>query len=269
MSLKTKTDGLAACLRFSNPLQLVFARLLFRKSRFVPHTLGGVQFVADQFGGDECGLRPCLVEGMYDPFLAAAGIFTASSPLEIVDLGANAGGFSLIFAARRLAVRKILAVEMNPLTYSRMRLNLLTNFGPAAIPLNAAVSGQNSSIRVPFSFGGTGEGIKSETFGNGAYFDVPMLTLDRLMDSEFQGSLLDLLKMDIEGSEWDVLGSDECSWLAKCIHLVVEIHTRLGRGLDDFAAGILKFGLRLDPIRNAGADNVFLFRNDFLRNRTD
>jgi len=225
MSLKTKTDGLAACLRFSNPLQLVFARLLFRKSRFVPHTLGGVQFVADQFGGDECGLRPCLVEGMYDPFLAAAGIFTASSPLDIVDLGANAGGFSLIFAARRLAVRKILAVEMNPLTYSRMRLNLLTNFGPAAIPLNAAVSGQNSSIRVPFSFGGTGEGIKSETFGNGAYFDVPMLTLDRLMDSEFQGSLLDLLKMDIEGSEYSVL-QDLLKKGPFPIQIAVEFHHR-------------------------------------------
>jgi len=205
MSLKTKTEGLAACLRFGNPLQLVLARLLFRKSRFVPHSLGGVQFVADQLGGDECGLRPCLVEGMYDPFLAAAGISNADAPLDIADLGANAGGFSLIFAARGLAVRKVLAVEMNPLTHSRLRLNLLTNFGPAAVPLNAAVGGRDGSIQVPFTFGGTGDSVSSSEKKAGSLFDVPMATLDSLLGSEFPGRGIDLLKMDIEGAEWDVL----------------------------------------------------------------
>jgi hypothetical protein len=148
MSLKTKFDGLAACLRFDNALQLVLARLLFRKSRFVSHRLGEIQFVADQFGGDECGLRPCLAEAMYDTFLSALGISQISPPLDIADIGANAGGFSLIFAARKIPVRKVLAVEMNPLTYSRLRLNLLTNYGPVAVPVNAGAASGATPVKV-------------------------------------------------------------------------------------------------------------------------
>lgn len=262
MSLKTKTDGLAACLRFGNPLQLALARLFFRKTRFVPHRLGGAQFVADQSGGDECGLRPCLVEGMYDPFLAAAGISSAGAPLDIADLGANAGGFSLIFAARRLAVRKILAVEMNPLTHSRLRLNLLTNFGPAAVPLNAAVGGRDGAVQVPFTFGGTGDSVSSAETTAGSSFEVPMLTLDSLLGAEFPGRSIDLLKMDIEGAEWDVLGSGQCRFLANCKNLIVEIHPRGGRALESFADAVRGFGLLLDPVRNPAAADVFLFRKE-------
>jgi len=262
MFLKTKTDGFAACLRFGNPLQLVLARLFFRKTRFVPHRLGDAQFVADQSGGDECGLRPCLVEGMYDPFLAAAGIFKAGAPLDIADLGANAGGFSLIFAARQIGVRKILAVEMNPLTHSRLRLNLLTNFGPAAVPLNVAVGGRDGVVQIPFTFGGTGESVPRLGKIAGSLFDVPMLTLDRLLGNEFQGRSIDLLKMDIEGAEWDVLDSGQCGCFANCKNLIIEIHPREGRALDDFSAAVRRFGLRLDPVRNPDADYVFLFRRE-------
>lgn len=262
MSLKTKFDGLAACLRFDNALQLFLARFLFRKSRFVSHRLGEIQFVADQFGGDECGLRPCLAEAMYDTFLSALGISQISPPLDIADIGANAGGFSLIFAARKIPVRKVLAVEMNPLTYSRLRLNLLTNYGPVASPVNAAIGGRDAEIQVPFTFGGTGDSLSITGKTAASMFDVPMVTLDSLLGSEFQGRSIDLLKIDIEGSEWDVLDSGQCGCLANCKNLIIEIHPRGSRALESFAEAVRCYGLVLDPVRNPAAADVFLFRQE-------
>jgi FkbM family methyltransferase len=259
VSLSTKIAGLAACLNFDNPLQLTLARLAFRQSRFVPHRLNGLQFIADQQGGDECGLRPCLVEGMYEPFLQTAGIFHSRSALNVVDLGANAGGFSLIFPSRKIPLQKITAVEMNPLTYSRMRLNLLTNLGPRAVPINAAIGGCSMNLTLPFTFGGTGDSIPRTPCPTDSSFSVPMLTLDELLDTHHAGQKIDLLKMDIEGAEWDILDSEKCTRLADCQHLLIEVHPRAGRQLVDFQKAVQPYGLTPVEIRNASARDVFLF----------
>lgn len=259
MSIQTKVAGFFSCLKFDNPLQLILSRAIFRKSRFVPHRWNGLQFVADQNGGDECGLRPCLIEGMYEPFLQATGILKSRAPLNIADFGANAGGFSLIFAASAVKVKKLVAVEMNPLTHSRMRLNLLTNFGPKAVPINAAVGGCSMTLNVPFSFGGTGDRIHLTPSEGDSGFSVPMRTLDDLLNEEFPSQKIDLLKMDIEGSEWDVLETGHCQRLRDCRHLLIEVHPHSGRGVLEFQSAVKPYGLELVDVRNADAEDVFLF----------
>ena len=168
----------------------------------------------------------------------------------------------MIFAARKIPVRKVLAVEMNPLTYSRLRLNLLTNYGPVASPVNAAIGGRDAEIQVPFTFGGTGDSLSITGKTAASMFDVPMVTLDSLLGSEFQGRSIDLLKIDIEGSEWDVLDSGQCGCLANCKNLIIEIHPRGSRALESFAEAVRCYGLVLDPVRNPAAADVFLFRQE-------
>ena len=264
MSIPTKVAGFLACLKFDNPLQLIVSRLIFRKSRFVAHRWNGLQFIADQEGGDECGLRPCLVEGMYDPFIQATGIFQSHAPLNIADFGANAGGFSLLFAMPTVKIKKLIAVEMNPLTPARMRLNLLTNFGPKAIPINAAVGGCSMSLNVPFTSGGTGDRIHLSRSADDSSFSVPMRTLDDLLNAEFPGQKIDLLKMDIEGCEWDVLETGQCERLRDCHHLLIEVHPHSGRGITDFQKAVKPYGLELREVRNAGAEDVFLFSQNAI-----
>jgi len=257
MSLRNKINGLVACLKFDNGLQLIADRTFFRKSRFVPYRLNGVDLLADQMGGDECGLRPCLVEGMYDPFLEAAGAFRKTKPLNVVDLGANAGGFSLIFATRSIAVKKIVAVEMNPLTYSRMRLNLLTAYGPQACPINAAVGGKSGTVSVPFSFGGTGDTVSSTEEFCG--FRVPALTFDEVLEVNFPGETIDIVKMDIEGSEWEVIDSQARMRLRDCSALIVEIHERSARSVAEFVAAMAEQELHLSDVRNPREKDVYCF----------
>lgn len=257
MSLQTKLGGLSARLRFDNRLQLILNRLLFPNARFASYRLRGVEAVADHMGADHCGLWPCLVEGMYDPFLEDLRRGASAKPLTVVDIGANAGGFSLIFATRGMPVRKIAAVEMNPLTYSRMRLNLLTTYGPVAEPVNAAIGTARGTASVPFSFGSTGDVFVERSATTG--FTVPVQTFDQFLDDHFQGETVDVVKMDIEGSEWDVIDSHTCNRLADCSRLIVEIHPRDGRGPPEFAAAMRPFGLSLSPVRNPQASDVFCF----------
>jgi len=214
--------------------------------------------VADQKGGDECGIRPCLVEGMYDPFLEAAGLLRGGRALNVVDLGANAGGFSLIFATRGIPIRKIASVEMNPLTYSRMRLNVLTAYGPKADPVNAAIGKESGNVHVPFSYGGTGDSVDHKHHGDTG-FTVPVATFDEFFDRSFAGETVDVVKMDIEGSEWDVIDSGACRRLKDCSCLIVEIHPRNGRTISDFAKAIGEYNLVLSPVRNASEPDVFCF----------
>lgn len=264
MGIKTKLQGFQACLKFDNRLQLILDRLLFRASRFVPHRLDGIQFIADQMGGDECGLRPCLIDGIYDPFLREAKAFECNSSLNVADVGANAGGFSLIFALHKVAIKKIAAMEMNPLTHSRLRLNLLTNYGPAATCWNAAVSSESGRIDVPFTFGGTGDSFGDFKKHRGPSFSVPMVTLDEFLDGEFPEEKIDILKLDVEGAEWNVIDSGRCRRFRDVRFLIVEIHARNGRGLVEFEAAMRSYGFSLLEMRNPQEPDVFCFRNDTL-----
>jgi FkbM family methyltransferase len=140
-----------------------------------------------------------------------------------------------------------------------MRLNLLTNFGPKAVPINAAVGGCSMSLNVPFTSGGTGDRIHLSRGADDSCFCVPMRTLDDLLNAEFPSQKIDLLKMDIEGCEWDVLETGQCERLRDCHHLLIEVHPHSGRGLTDFQKAVKPYGLELREVRNAGAEDVFLF----------
>jgi FkbM family methyltransferase len=259
MSLQTKFMGLGASLRFDNWPQLLVDRLFFRKSRFVPHRLNGVDLVVDQKGGDECGIRPCLVEGMYDPFLEAAGAFNSARPLNIADLGANAGGFSLIFATRGIPIRKIVAVEMNPLTYSRMRLNVLTAYGPRAKTINAAISAESGALDVPFNFGSTGESVTNSYGVKDGTFRIRAITFDEFYEEEFKGETVDIAKVDIEGAEWSMVDAGTCQHLRSCRFIIVEVHPDKGRDITQFEAALRPFGFKLLEVRNEREPDVFCF----------
>lgn len=259
MSLQTKLSGLASSLRFDNRLQLILDRIFFRGTRFVPHRLNTIDFVVDQKGGDECGIRPCLVEGMYDPFLEAAGAFNSAKPLKVADLGANAGGFSLIFASRGLAIAKIAAVEMNPLTYSRMRLNVLTAYGPRAKTINAAISAESCALDVPFNYGSTGESVTNAYGVKNGTFRIRAITFDEFYEEEFKGETVDIAKVDIEGAEWSMVDAGTCQHLRSCRFIIVEVHPDKGRDITQFEAALRPFGFKLLEVRNEREPDVFCF----------
>ncbi|TNF38008.1 MAG: FkbM family methyltransferase [Deltaproteobacteria bacterium] len=177
--------------------------------------------------------------------------FEACLGQQVVDLGANVGAFSVLAAA---SGAKVLSVEAQdgfaPEFWELMRLN-----------------GCADRVQLVHGLIGAGAGVLSdpERRASASHMGAEPPTL-RLADLLAERGIdrIDLLKVDIEGSEFAVF-ADGAGWLERTRRIVMEVHAahgdpgQLARDLE--AAG---FGVtRLDTAgREVGDDfpgDVFLF----------
>jgi FkbM family methyltransferase len=167
----------------------------------------------------------------------------------IVDAGANIGMFS-VWAARRLPDSRILALEPYPETFAKLQHNLRINqletrvesvqlalaaqSGERAMPV--AAESQTRSL-VPADLATDGERVVK----------VPSITLADLID-RYKLRQIDLLKLDIEGSEWEVLHSTPASVLRSIRRIQFEyheVHVRFGYSTRALFAYLQSAGYRL------------------------
>jgi FkbM family methyltransferase len=199
--------GLEAILVFDNWPMLLLGRLFDRKTGFVAYRKKGLDILVDHRGGDQCGTRMCIATDMYRKYLP---FFNLSRPARILDLGANGGGFSLMLKIAGIALARVVCVEMNPLTFQRLQLNVTTNLGPSAVAINAAVCGmpQDSEILIRPTRGGTGNSMYEDRVDPAtAHVSVHTTTLQALYNQYFKDELVDICKIDIEGVEFELFAS--------------------------------------------------------------
>lgn len=179
----------------------------------------------------------------------------APSDRCIVDAGANVGFFSC-YAARRAPQSEVYAIEPFPATYDRLLDHVKQN-GLAdrihcySLALSASAAGV---------VGMSGAGSASQMFhvlegeARGETVSVPAETLPSFLE-RVPGKRIDLLKMDIEGSEYEVLMDTPCGCLARASRLVIEYH-RPGSGArytrEDLVAHLGEGGFELR--RSTGKD---------------
>jgi FkbM family methyltransferase len=152
-----------------------------------------------------------LVNAQYDLALP-------QPPKVIVDAGANIG-LSAIFFANRYPGATIIAIEPDSSNYKMLTQNIALY--PSIIAVRGALWSENKEI-----------GLVDPGAGHTAYQTqdrsepglqvVPGLTLDRLM-SNFNIRFIDLLKIDIEGSEKEVFESPFL-WISRVGVIAIEIH---------------------------------------------
>jgi FkbM family methyltransferase len=184
-------------------------------------------------------------------------------PLEcVLDLGANVGVFST-FAAR--LSRRVIACEPLPANYEQLRRNVGRR--PNVTTLQVAVSGEPGVLRMfragarklsgtPSAFREASEYLSDE------FDEVPATTLERVM-AEQRVERCDLLKIDIEGSEYDVLHATSDAALARIARIHGEYHdvrpedprTRI----DAFAAWLGTKGYRVEVAPHAVKPNFGMF----------
>jgi FkbM family methyltransferase len=138
-------------------------------------------------------------------------------PEVIFDLGANIG-FATLFFARRHPRARIVAVEADPRTYSRLVRNVRTLSN--VITLNRAISAQDGTATFFSSSQNSISSSLTRTHPDDTTSEVHASTLQTLM-KDVGVDHIDLLKMDIEGAEFDVLAS---SPLDKVSAIEAEIH---------------------------------------------
>ncbi len=167
--------------------------------------------------------KEIFMEGSYTRGLA----LTVPDRPTIIDIGANAGFFTF-FAASRFPGAKIFSYEPVESNYRQLERNQALNSNVQVLCFQKAVYGYSGEIALSFdprdSFTTT-----ASVFG---YSDsqlktvqVPCVTLPEIFDKH-QLKRCNLLKMDCEGSEFEILYNCPVSYLHRIDQMAMETHGR-------------------------------------------
>lgn len=150
--------------------------------------------------------------------------FIAQENSTILDLGANIGIYS-ISQGRRLKGGKIFAFEPNPIVFKRLKKNIAANNLFNIFAFNKAVTANTGSVQFCFSKKRTTQGrIIENNIGDCQNYDVESVTLDDIVESE-NIKEVDILKIDVEGSEINVLKGGMKKALNLTKNIVLEYHS--------------------------------------------
>ncbi len=167
---------------------------------------------------DRVTFREVFMEGLYE--FPGYG-----EPDWIIDVGANVGFVSVFFALRFPAAR-ILAVEPEPRNAEVARHNTET-FDSITL-VEAAVLARNGYAKI-LDDSSNADCFQFARSANAMDGSVPAVTIESLCQ-DFGVERIDVLKMDIEGSEREVL-ADSAGWLPKTRVLAIELHEQIAPGV--------------------------------------
>ncbi len=262
MSLKTHASGRLQGLRqvwgFDNRWELIVHRMLFRKTGMVTYRKGHLELIVDHQGGDENGTRECLATDMYTKILPEMKL---TGGINVIDIGANGGGFPLMLSVEGLKIRKIAAVEMNPRTFARMQLNVVQNLDAIPVLINAAICGAPDTLHLDLGRGSTGESVGGPQDSSTRSYVIEGMTFDEIYWRAFDGEIVDLCKVDIEGAEYDVFAGDGCGALARCRYLIIEIHDVPAKNPEDVMRRIVMLGFAELPGSRQSHNDVYCYVN--------
>jgi len=137
----------------------------------------------------------------------------------VLDCGANVG-YSSIFFLNRFPHCRVIAVEPDPENINLLRMNLKPYGARAEIVPAAVWSSRTSLVIVPqdAAWATQVRAVQPGEKGDLVAVDIPTL-LDRSCATG-----VDILKMDIEGSEAEVFSGDIDAWLPRVRNLAIELH---------------------------------------------
>jgi FkbM family methyltransferase len=261
MSLFIKIAGFKSILKFDNRWELVLNRLFFRSSLNV-YKYKGMEILIDHEGGDACGTRLCLVSDMYKQFL---GYMSLPRHIVVCDIGANGGGFSLLLKATGLDIKKLVCIEMNSNTWSRLAFNINNNFSCKRECLNLAIGGQDRELEVYLGKGSTSDSIfpRQSNSRDSKKYRISCETFDRIYEEYFgDEEIIDICKIDIEGAEYEVFFNPEHDTIKYCRYLLIEIHPNKEKSKNEIIHEIQNSGF----IQTAASqsEEVYLFENKNL-----
>lgn len=264
MSLATKLRGLREVWAFDNRLWLFVTKTLFRREHLHIYRYKGMDILVDHAGGDANGAREVLTSPMYSRFIPTMEL---DGPQNVLDIGASNGGFPLLLASKGVRLKRLVSVELNPRTFTRLHFNLNRNLDCEIKALNAAVCGERRTINVSLGNGGVSDSIyRGAENGEERPYDIDGVTFDDLYEKYFDGETVDVCKIDIEGAEFEIFATPGHRHLAKCRYLIIEIHEGDGRTTAQILPQIEALGFVRQETEPDADPNVHFFINSRIQN---
>ena len=167
--------------------------------------------------------KEIFMEGSYTSGL---GLAIPDRP-TIIDIGANAGFFTF-FAASRFPGAKIISYEPIESNFRQLERNQALNSNVQVLCFQKAVSCYSGKIGISFDPGDSFT-TSASVFGCSdsqlKTVQVPCVTLQEIFD-EHQLDRCNLLKMDCEGSEFEILYNCPVNYLHRVDQMAIEVHGR-------------------------------------------
>lgn len=209
---------------FQNPWMIVLFRLGLISSPYFLHRIrkenrsyAMLARPTTTSSADLFVLREVLVQEAYKEALA----LLPSKNIRMVDIGANLGSFT-IWTHRVLGVREAFCFEPEPDSFRLLNFNLSLNDCSGAKPFPCAVGGAARTIKIALKKSSPGGTSIYDPAASSEGVDVPVIAFEQWL-CDTPGSF-DLLKVDCEGSEWEIIRQTNPKHFARFRVLVAEVH---------------------------------------------
>lgn len=251
--LKNKLRGVRELFYFDNWFQLLVNNILFRHQPLQVYRKGKMNMISDKSKGDVMGLRSVIASPMYRVFLSDMQL---PAEISLLDIGANVGGFALMLKKNGHNPTAYVGVEMHPQTFARLSMNILNNLDGNPQLLNKAVYDENGLIKVSFTRGGTGESVSG--IKDTGETELATVTVNSLVNGYFGNKTLDVCKIDIEGSEFDIFFGKHFDQVKNARFILIEIHPHQTYTAEDLIKVITSLGFTL----HKNFEDVYLFKKN-------
>jgi FkbM family methyltransferase len=215
---------------------------------------GGFRYKLRRLTTDEFFVANIVLNAEYTP----SGYEIGSSD-TVVDIGGNIGVFSVL-AGRRASGGRVLAFEPVLENYTLLRANIELNALRNVTPVRAAVLDTRSDdVRIFLNASNTGAHSVFPGYGTRptSWFEtVSSITLEDVF-RQWNIDRIDFLKLDCEGSEYQILYGLPDEYFPRIGKIVMEYHTTTDAArVDDESSALVAFlvrqGYRIDCYRSFG-----------------
>lgn len=185
--------------------------------------------------------------------------YMSSAEITILDAGANIG-FAAVFFANKFPKATIISIEPDGENFEKLVKN--TEKYPQIKPIKGAIWNEETMIE-----------LKDEGWGTRGYIidkshestetpnSIKAYTISGLME-ELNIDQIDILKLDVEGSEKEIFTSNYNNWLPKTNCLIVELHDRMKPGCSDAVFNAIS---HYEFKSSENGENVVFINNNFSK----
>ncbi|MGZ4881650.1 MAG: FkbM family methyltransferase [Halobacteriota archaeon] len=147
-------------------------------------------------------------------------------PRIIIDAGANIG-LTSVFYANKFPRARIIAIEPEEANFEMLKKNAA--YYSNILPIQGALWREEAMLNLSNpGTGSWGYQTRGQQESDTVEGHTPGMTVNKLME-QYGIDYIDLLKIDIEGSEKEVFETSSC-WIDKVGAIIVELHDHFKRG---------------------------------------
>lgn len=206
------------------------ARWTWRQRRILSHVRGSDYMLVPDVNGfamlvssNQLGIGPELaIYHVHEPITTKLIQGFVNEGDVVLDIGANIGYYSLLLSRLVGDDGLVIAVEPDPMNMDLLKLNLRINRIANVQTVHAAISDCEATALLFLSNRANWHSLKPTSHATGRTIEVRTTTIDALVSK--MAVHVALIRMDIEGHEWQALRGAAQTLQRYKPHLVIEVH---------------------------------------------